>query len=478
MKQLKFMLAAATAISLATAAQADTQPQLVKTEFSSENFDAVTTLNDTAAVLALPGFSYEGATASDNESVVVAGGADNTANALQVNTGTEPLLRKIDATGNKAVPLDATKKVYIDTMVQFTVTPYGDTVTASDNDKLMIYLKEDLSDSTAPKTNLVVKAGYKGEGSLISKDYVLDIDGKKVLPGVWYSLEVIAYGNVASVSEGMDIYPAFEIYIDGTLARIANAGVSADLQVAENIPIFMLGSYGERLSGGTLLLSMKVNSSTLDQVGFAGEGMVDELVFSKDAEPETAVDFTFTWTTAGISSVTYTIGDADPVEVTNGVKIVDLAANTVLTLNVTPADWYKVADDAVLSYTATNAGDSAVLDSLVTEVTATDLNVTVPAGTSEETTSKALAWAKNAGKTTTAVEEAGDHFFNNYLLNVADLRGGQLPVKHQKVDLMGLTGLSDLLHHAGAHAGGGVRIRPLLGDGAEGLRAGGTHQFV
>ena len=68
--------------------------------------------------------------------------ANSTANALQVNTGTEPLLRKIDATGNMAVPLDATKKVYIDTMVQFTVTPEGDTVTAGDNDKLMIYLKE------------------------------------------------------------------------------------------------------------------------------------------------------------------------------------------------------------------------------------------------------------------------------------------------------------------------------------------------
>ena len=365
MKQLKFMLAAATAISLATAAQADAQ--LVKEEISSETFDAVTTLDDTAAVMGLKGFSYEGDNPADNESVVVAGGANSTANALKVNTGTDPLLRKIDATGNKAVPLDATKKVYIDTMVQFTVTPNGDTVTKSDDDKLMIYLKEDLSDADAPKTNLVVKAGYKGAGTLEAKDYVLDIDGKKVLPDVWYSLKVVAYGNVAAVGEGMDVYPAFEIYIDDTLARIANAGSCADLQVPDNVPIFLLGSFSERLSAGTLFLSMQVNSSTLDKVGFAGEGKVDELVFSHDVEPQTAVDFTLALG-EGVSAVSYTVGDTTgklPDE--NGAISVDLNGISVTLSGIEYAPGYEAGNITAKSYQAENITVDANKKDIVTE---------------------------------------------------------------------------------------------------------------
>jgi hypothetical protein len=126
MKQLKFMLAAATAIGLATASQAAEQTNKL---VDNENFDSATV---GAAATTLMGYSYAGATATDNESVVKAGGYNGSANALQVNTGTDPLLRALSQVQASARKLDLTsyKSVYIDTMVQFTVTPAGDTVTA------------------------------------------------------------------------------------------------------------------------------------------------------------------------------------------------------------------------------------------------------------------------------------------------------------------------------------------------------------
>ena len=191
MKQLKFMLAAATAIGLAAAAQADgvKETKLI----DNENFDAIAV--DTAAT-AIDGYSYAGATAADNESVVKAGGYNDSANALQVNTGTDPLLRALEAAGSVAtpVPLTAEKSVYIDTMVQFTVTPEGDTVTAGGEDKLMIYLKEDLSDAEKHHTGCHLRAAggrdrqiYRiySEGDLSHRTAGCGSYGPGFHPGSW-----------------------------------------------------------------------------------------------------------------------------------------------------------------------------------------------------------------------------------------------------------------------------------------------------
>ena len=157
MKQLKFMLAAATAVGLATAAQADVNTYLVGTGADAkENFDTATPGD---AATSLTGYSYAGATAADNESVVVTNGY-NGSQSLQVNTGTDPIVRDLNYGERTDIDMTAEgfKSLTIDTMVQFTVTPDGDTVTPGDDDKLMIYLKEDLSDAENPVTNLVVRA--------------------------------------------------------------------------------------------------------------------------------------------------------------------------------------------------------------------------------------------------------------------------------------------------------------------------------
>ena len=180
MKKLKFMLAAATAIGLASATQAAVDT------YASTGFEKLTVgTNVTTGVIeegaADSYFWYAGATAEDNESVIAAAG-DMTGIArprgaatvdagrdkiLQVSTGTDPLMRTYKAL-NGSVPQNPstlTADTYVDTLVQFTVTPYTDTVTPGAADKLMIYLKESVTTNefgeiTSASTNLVVVGGY------------------------------------------------------------------------------------------------------------------------------------------------------------------------------------------------------------------------------------------------------------------------------------------------------------------------------
>ena len=348
MKQLKFMLAAATAIGLAAAAQAATT-QLVKTEISSESFDDPgIALTNTAAVLALDGFTFEGAEV-DNDSVVVAGGANGSANALQVNTGTDPLLRKIDTDTDNAVSLDATKKVYIDTKVQFTVTPYGDTVSSNGvNDKLMIYLKEmtNLVNGvvTVTGTNLMVKAAHYVVGmppAAVESFNEVDvkITNVSVEPNEWYRLQVDSY-----LLNGIAV---FTIKLDDTELVAEQELYNSD--TGKKVFPSLLGK----------------TSATLDKVGFAGEGMVDDLVFSKDVEQETSADFTFVvkWDT-GISAVTYTISEggttseAAPVPA-DGFSVPE-GATVELAVTLADPDWTKLAEGTVLKWTEVAADNKGI----------------------------------------------------------------------------------------------------------------------
>ena len=433
MKQLKFMLAAATAIGLATAAQA-----------------ADPLFTDTFEDGVMPaGYSYVPVSDNDNdnESAIVDNGY-NSSKALQVNTGTNPLLRALDYDG-KANAVNLTeaklKSVYIDTMVQFTVTPDGDPVTAGDEDKLMIYLREvPAAGETPASTKLMVKsrtftpANGRNPAVFGDKDDY-ELKGITVVPGEWYHLVVEASLNDAQFTQ-------FRIKMAKGNEDLVLLTNEAGLIATDNTLFPSLqGAYSEENAP---------KACSLEYVGFAGEGMVDDLAFTKDVEGETAVDFTFTWTTAGISSVTYTIGDAAAVSVTSGVKIENLAANTVLTIAITPADWYKVNDGATLTYTADKVGASADLDGLVTKLaevttdpetgaekivvseTTTPAQVGVvagsfkdePAGSAE--LNKALTWATTKAGATAANAGAkvGELDFSNteetpaeqaYLLNCA-----------------------------------------------------------
>ena len=353
MKQLKFMLAAATAVGIAAAAQASYLSG--STDFES----------GTVASL----FTYNGAAAEpndENESAIVEGAAEGVAVGnnnfgdthnfkLEVNTGTTPILRRV--TGSDTTQSLANGNVYIDTLVKFTVTPDGDTPEATAEDKLMIYLKEDLSDSENPVTNLVAIAGFYGATEFAGDTpYVLTVGDDDIVPNKWYRLTVSAIGNIAgSLAQG-SVVPAFTIKIDGVTC-IADKKIYDAANEAAQL-LFLGSSMSEDIEKKEILLSRVQNDTTLKAVGFAGEGEVDDLVISTFDPSKTVVDFTLALADVpdGMGNVTY----ETPIE--NGT--LDAEAKTVycysdnctVTVDYTPVDnytatWSATGADAPTSNT-------------------------------------------------------------------------------------------------------------------------------
>ena len=361
MKQLKFMLAAATAISLATAAQADLSvgPTSQNFDGSEENWQvgaSVPGTNDN-------GFSYA-ATDGGNSSVIYqnAEDADNKTKVLNVDTSGQPLLFNVQGTKEglaEDLGAEGTKSVVIETDVKFTVTAADQTVKAGDDDKLMIYLKQE-----GDIQKLKVCAAYYKEGGYDVQEGinisptitpgaydVLYADGSavEVEAGAWYKLKVESL-----LFKGE---PMFKITL-GTKqlkpASVLNVGAS-DTAEEYYFPALTVGE----------------KATSIQYVGFAGEGYVDNIVVTKEVNTPSTVDFTFAWTTDGISAVKYAIG-AVTAETTftllpaDTKKITGLNAADNITIQIEPAAWWAVKDNADLTYTASEK--TASLDDFVTKL--------------------------------------------------------------------------------------------------------------
>lgn len=363
MKTLKFMLAAATAIGLASATQAD---QYNTTGFEKLTVgDPVTTgVEDNRTGYSY--FYYAGATAEDNESVIAAGTPDiarptgaadvdaTRNNILQVSTGTDPLLRTYKPLSGSA-PQAATElsgDTYVDTLVQFTVTPYTDTVTPGASDKLMIYLKEsvttnELGEITDASTNLVVVGGYYSAGATTAREYVLDTGSVTVNPNEWHRLTVKA---VCDISDSLALgFPGFAIWIDGEACTLDY--YTLDENDPSSIGPTVIAANADVLAKKlvlSLLTGSGMQTASLQAVGFAGEGKVDDIVFS-DVDPFfTAVDFTF----AGVSGVTATRApgtDNWTFTAPEGSVISSILVNgnpVAFTAGATSVDWTAASENA------------------------------------------------------------------------------------------------------------------------------------
>jgi len=390
MKTLKFMLAAATAIGLASATQAD---QYNTTGFEKLTVgDPVTTgVEDNRSGYSY--FYYAGATAEDNESVIAAAG-DMTGIArprgaaavdagrekiLQVSTGTDPLFRTRNPLSNGEMQngqaLGAT--TYVDTLVQFTVTPYTDQVTpAANQDKLMVYLGENTNDlGEVTSKSLKVVGGFLGSNGQVSQDEY-EVTNVSVDTNTWYRLTVKAIPDVSvddqgeSANEGS--FMGFQIYIDGTLCTLNKKAFDDTDDDGNAAWDFVETSiYFNDLDRKQIVLSLLATSNDptkdkLRAVGFAGEGKVDDIVFS-DLDPfATVFDFTFALGT-GVSAVTYTVGG---VEYDQARTFAEVEANTQVAItSVTYADDYMAGSTTAVNlsdpvegvYTVTNAGASLTI---------------------------------------------------------------------------------------------------------------------
>ena len=333
MKTLKFMLAAATAIGLASATQADTQ------DYNSTGFErlavdtAVTTgVIEDGAVNSY--FYYAGSVAEDNESVIAAAGiarprgAENIDagrdNILQVSTGTDPLVRTYaPMNGQTAQFAPITADTYVDTLVQFTVTPYTDTVTPGANDKLMVYLGENTNDvGEVTSKSLKVIAGYIGSSAQVSaKEY--EVANVSVDTNTWYRLTVKTIPDISVDDQGTSgnngHFMGFQIFIDGTLCTLNekpydDAETSGAWDLVE-YSIYYTAIDNKQMVPSILATSNDQNkSSKLQGVGFAGEGKVDDIVFSTlDPFDFSIVDFTLLNGTNSITAVSFTIAGGEAI---------------------------------------------------------------------------------------------------------------------------------------------------------------------
>ena len=340
------MLAAATAIGLAAAAQA------------GETFKD--TFEDGDASADLTGYSFTptgDATEADNESAIVPGGYKS-GKALKVITGTDPLCRALDfSTGPNAVDLTKIESLYIDTMVQFTVTPAGDTVTTTGEDKLMIFLAEVTNETgVVTGTNLMVKsrAFTPANGRDLAvwgevADY--ELKGIAVDPGEWYHLVV-----EASLNENQ--FTQFRIKMakgDDTLVQLTNN----DALIATDNTLFpsIQGAYSAENAP---------KACSLEYVGFAGEGMVDDLAVGT-VTTVTPVDFTLALG-EGVSAVSYTVGDVPGSLPTAGGAVSIALKGTSITLSgIEYAPGYEAGDITAKSYQAGDITVDATEKTIVTE---------------------------------------------------------------------------------------------------------------
>ena len=386
MKQLKFMLAAATAVGIAAAAQA-----------------ADPLFTDTFEDGVMPaGYSYVPVSDNDNdnESAIVDNGY-NSSKALQVNTGTNPFLRALDWSGSIArpVPLSSTKSVYIDTMVKFTVTPAGDNPTPVAGDKLMMYVEEvpSATEGESASNKLVIWAAADDavNGGVCATKCVttLAIDTDK-----WYRLyvesEVISAGTNA---EGEDLYyPCFKISLaeqGQNLTPIASS--------LEFLPLLDLEDPSAYFPSLEILSAPDgIVNPVITHVGFAGEGKVDNLAFGT-VDTVTGIDFTLTLGT-GVSAVTYTLA-GETLKATGTTEIKHDSASSIAVTAIDYVLGYKAGTNVAGNYNADVTIDATPIafnegtEEGSTATTATDLGITGGTFAAEGTTTAELKAVYNWG---------------------------------------------------------------------------------
>ena len=409
MKQLKFMLAAAAAFGIATAQAGEKTTYLVGTAADApENFDAAN-LADQNPVGAIAGYDFQPvapATAADNESVIKDG-------ALNVNTGTDPLLRALDYQSSVNPVSVTNKSLYINTKVQFTVTPADDSVDAKTGDKLMLFFKEvkDAETGKITATNLFVKtlsfvASIIPELPDTVEAVTIDtgIGFPEIEPNEWYDLKVSA--SAVNLGDGRYL-PTFGITVGNTAldakVSLANGDVNTKLFPA------ITGAEAE---------------PTLTYVGFAGEGKVDDLLVWT-VETISSVDFTLTLGT-GVSAVQWTINDNDKTNADTFSATAGTTLNVAIKSVTYDAGYAGTQDWTAWTYSAAASGSIEITAEKFADVaadgTATPTDDTVKAVTegafkvpeategnaeavaeAKADLAKALTWASSkAGKSYTA----------------------------------------------------------------------------
>ena len=243
-------------------------------------------------------------------------------------------------------PVEIGDGIYFDSVVQFTAS--SDTPSVESGDKLVVWLHgvdadEMASDprARAGYTNLVVTAGYLSAANEASQsNYVVTVDTPTPINSdEWHRLTIKAISSIGNPAAEFDYtVPGFVVYIDGIAVHCADSkghDSSAYGNIDPSTPAYWK-------SRNALFPSMVTygpgETPTLQMVGFAGTGKIDDIYFTSNAPDITGEGSTITLVWGeGVTQVQYKIDSAASwTTATTGaaISMSDSGAHTI-TLNVT-----------------------------------------------------------------------------------------------------------------------------------------------
>ena len=305
-------------------------------------------------------------------------------NFLKLSTEDGILFRNMDGTA-AGDSVDLYQGLYVDTDVQFTLTDKSDRPTPDGADKFIIWLE---ADEDAGTTNLCVWAReyqvVEGTGIAANSNKVYTLDSASIVPGEWHRLTVKAIAQTFTMQKPI---PGFQVYLDNTLLTSSQTIVPDD-QYSDFYREVENTTLGGLVNGQLKFFPAMADSLTaLSQVGFSGEGKIDNLVVTRDLplfEEPTTVRFDFDTTvidSIDIRSLGATLTSTN--------DTVSVAPGATFTFEIHWKTGYSAAMFNIA--TSASANYATVSDYTVTAVSFGTCVITV-ATTAKDTTDVTFTW--------------------------------------------------------------------------------------
>ena len=211
-------------------------------------------------------------------------------NSLKISTSlSAPVYRAIV---EGATPQDIGTGVYVDTLVKFTAFDPEDVATIDGTDaKLAVWVKE--IEGETPSYQLMVTAGRVDGETVTVQNYVCATQSA-INTDDWYRLTIKSIKNING-----DGLMGFVVFVDGDV-------VSSGESKFANVTLTQQAALWD--DSGKLFPALVKQDSTLKQVGFAGQGHIDDFSIT-DAAPGFAADLPSFTVTGGDHVVSFMLGN-------------------------------------------------------------------------------------------------------------------------------------------------------------------------
>lgn len=283
---IKKMLAMLVAISCAFGAWADTH--ISGTDFSGLSAGPFVLNRDDSGQATDSTFWYNGAS-SDFEGTIVTNGVGKFLD-FESNI-TNPLYRTVNdcygATSVSALPKRSIGTgLFIDTYVQFTPYLVNENHPApsavTDDDKLIVWVREIEVENDANLTNLIVTAGYYNDFDEVSaSNYVVSSLSPAQVSELCSATNRLTVKSFSSITGEADAPAGFVVYLNKVALEYTADAFGASGSYAGNLDTTPAAYYetGHHRLFPSLMAGDQTNHDKLSGVGYAGMGKIGEVWF-------------------------------------------------------------------------------------------------------------------------------------------------------------------------------------------------------